>query len=609
MILTDSIRIVPFLHGKIAFSHHLRQLCSENQFDCIAVDIPTAFQDHISEAVDKLPIISALIAKNEPDLLYYLPIDPCDATIEGIRQARHRHIPFHCIGTPKLYQPQPLESMPDEYAVKRLGFAVFSTLCLHAAGLPGDGSDDDIAAAHIAQKLHHLRASKRNILALIHFRRFAAVTKHFQEEKTYNRSFDTDQNTAIFTRTINPDHLYFALGELPFIAGKSEIERLNPFSAPVDTAESVKDLFVETRDEYMGDSDSLVQLSPVRIQNALTFVRNLTVMSGRITPSLSDIVEAAKGVGGNSYGLKILQSARYYPFLAIESEEPVMNTGIDRVSLSLPGSEGQSKRTIKATNLFRDINLHWRTLSIKPDPSILKKSQYRYSWNPYGMCSHEPEDIKIESFNTHLRKKALSVMMENVSRTEKFTSSIKDGIDVRETLRNWHTGSIYVKEVPPVRGKLDTVVIIFDENHDESYPHRTVWYAEHDKESTLTFYATDPFGELLGPGIAKCRYGGLSLLFPPRVVPSAFELFATEAHSCAFKLTAGAILFSKEKAVAYVSAKRPGIEIRDFAQKHNKKLIWLPLSSFSNETLRKLRQFHILNGKNVRSWASRFIGD
>jgi hypothetical protein len=31
------------------------------------------------------------------------------------------------------------------------------------------------------------------------------------------------------------------------------------------------------------------------------------------------------------------------------------------------------------------------------------------------------------------------------------------------------------------------------------------------------------------------------------------------------------------------------------------------MASFSAETLRRLRKFHVLNGKHVRAWASRFI--
>jgi hypothetical protein len=226
------------------------------------------------------------------------------------------------------------------------------------------------------------------------------------------------------------------------------------------------------------------------------------------------------------------------------------------------------------------------------------------------MCSHVPEDISIERFNGTIRRKALKILVEDHARTEKFSTSVKDGIDIRDTLRFWHTGAIYVRELPPSRGKVDTVIIIFDAHHDERYPNRTTWYAEHQDESTLTFYATDPFDRLIGPGIARCRYGGLSLLFPPQPIPDIFNV-KTEHHlpDCASRITYGALLHSHEKIIVFVAPERPNGYLNNLARLHHKRLLWIPLATFSHETVRKLRQFHILNGKTVRSWARRFIGD
>ena len=203
-------------------------------------------------------------------------------------------------------------------------------------------------------------------------------------------------------------------------------------------------------------------------------------MSGRIIPDLFDIVEAAKGVGGNAYAVRILKSARYYPYIPAVNRNELIGTGIDRILIPEWGR-------FDSVNLFRDFQMYWRSISIKPDPSIERKKRYRYSWNPMGMCSHIPEDRRIESFNSFVRNKTLKVLMEDLIRSEKFTTSVKDGIDIRETLRNWHTGDIYVKELPPSKGKIDTVVIIFDSKNDHRYPHRATWYAEHNEESTLTF--------------------------------------------------------------------------------------------------------------------------
>jgi hypothetical protein len=603
--IAPGITLVPFLHGKMLFAAHVRDLCTAERFDCIAVDIPEAFQDDIGPAVQNLPYIQAAVARDFSDAeCFYMPVDPCDAAIEGIRQSFQNHIPYVCIGRPLLAERWPLRPLPDEYSIKKTGFDVFAALCLKAIGNPKAGSDNDLAGAYCAHRLRALSATYNNILALIHFRSFVRTVHHFKSRTPVAAaSMPPYRITSYY---VNPDHLYFALGELPFITGKAERERQDPFAKPIDAVIEIKNLFRETRNDYYDKEEKGASLSPVRIQAALTFLRNLTVESGCLIPSLFDIVEAAKGVGGNAYALHILKNARYYPYLPFELGAPLLGVGIDRITLP------ETNETIRAVNLFRDTALQWRTLAIRPDPTIERRKKYRYAWNPEGMCSHVPEDAKIERFNAHVRTKALKILVEEFARCEKFTTSVKDGIDIRETLRNWHTGGIYVKEIPPSRGKLDTVVIIFDDRHDERYPHRSTWYAEHGEESTLTFYATDPFVDLIGPGIARCRYGGLSLLFPPRPVPNIFEMTGganADFPDLTGRLAYGALLFSAERVVAYVAGRRPGLYLRTLALRLKKHLVWIPLASFSNETLRKLRTFHVLNGKEVRSWATRFIGE
>jgi hypothetical protein len=601
--LTKGITLVPVLHGRSAFAAEVRALCARESYDCIAVDLPEPFEDSLGPAVETLPLIQAVFAREiAEERCYYVPIDPCDAMIEGIRQSLQNRIPFACIGPSSCAEPTPLPPLPDEYSMKKIGFDVFSALCLQAIGNPAPDSVEDRAADCAAARLHELAATHRNILALVHFRHYARVVYHFglNEKSTAAEP----GHYQLSTHFVNPDHLYFALGELPFVTGKFEGERYDPFAAPLDIVNEIKNLFRETRDAYRQNDDDANVLSPARIQTALTFLRNLTVSSGFLLPTLFDIVEAAKGVGGNAFALRILKNARYYPYLPFELGAPLAGVGIDRVSLP------DRDEPFPAVNLFRDTVMLWRTISIRPDPTLDRKKKYRYTWNPLGMCSHVPEDVSIERFNDHVRAKSRRIMVEELARHEKFTTSVKDGIDIRETLRNWHTGSVYVKEIPPSRGKVDTVVIIFDDQHDERYPQHTTWYAEHPEESTLTFYATDPFGDLIGPGVARCRYGGLSLLFPPRSVPDVFELTKDmDFPSLSARLTFGALLFSAETNVAYVAARKPGVALKTIASRMKKRLIWIPLASFSSETVNRLKKFHILNGKEVRSWAARFIGE
>ncbi|HLP43535.1 MAG TPA: hypothetical protein VK465_18685, partial [Fibrobacteria bacterium] len=296
------------------------------------------------------------------------------------------------------------------------------------------------------------------------------------------------------------------------------------------------------------------------------------------------------------------EAARWYPYSAPD-EGGSLEIGRDHVRE--PGDEEPAP----AFNLLEDEPKIWRTVRIKKEPDRRRQRLYRYAWDPRGMCSHLPEDMRIEGFNRAVRRRSKEVVEGAHARTEKLTASLKDGIDVRETLRNWTTGGVYVREIPPTRGKVDTVVIVFDADHDDRYPQRTTWYAEHEEESTLTFYATDPMGKLIGPGIAEAEYGGLSLLFPPRPVRNVFDLPPEEFgfRGLAEQLVYGALLNSAEKNVAYVSDRKPSLRLRRMAARFRRRLIWVPLAAFSEETLRKLRKFHILNGKQVRAWATRFI--
>ncbi len=603
MNVCAGVTLVPVLHGRIVFARRVRELCAHNRYDCIAVDIPETFEADLGAAVDSLPVIQAVVARDQSEPLFYIPIDPCDAMIEGMRQARQNHIPCRCIANPELQRPEPLGPLPDGHAAQSIGFEPFAALCLRAIGNPEAGSSQDTAAQYAAWRLLQLRTEHERILALIHMRHFVRVVYHLGREQTHNRSFPQSSSYAIQSYAVNPDHLYFTLGELPFVTAKLEQERYSAFAEPVDPVEVIKDLFRETRDNYFDDKQDIIALSPARIQAGLQFLRNLTVADDRFMPTLFDIVAAAKGIGGNAYAVRILKNAKFYPYLPYEQSGDFLSAGIDRISLPGGGS-------FAAVNLFRDTAMIWQSLSIKPDPGELRKKKYRFQWNPFGMCSHVPEDRRIERFNAFVRSKALRILSEDLVKTEQFTTSVKDGIDIRETLRNWHTGHVFVREIPPSRGTVDMVIIIFDDEHDERYPHQATWFAEHKQESTLTFYATDPFEDMIGPGVARCFYGGLSLLFPPRVTPNAFEITQNSGLTrLSERLTYGSLLYSSERTVAYVAAKRPGVRLRSLARKSGKHLVWIPITGFSTETLGKLRRFHVLNGKEIRSWASRFIGD
>jgi hypothetical protein len=230
-------------------------------------------------------------------------------------------------------------------------------------------------------------------------------------------------------------------------------------------------------------------------------------------------------------------------------------------------------------------------------------------WNPYSQCSFPPEDELIESFRAHVFDRARAVMGADLAHTEKFSTSIKDGIDIRDTLRHWYEGEIYVKVLPPSRGRLDCAVMLFDSPADpRDYPWRSTWFAEHENESTLAFFSSDYRQEIIGPGIALATYGGAMFLYPPVALPDVWQDPRLDfTATLEERLLAAACLHSRCPQVVLLSSLPPGAGWRRLARKFRKQLVHLPLGQFSDATVQQLRMFHVLNGRQVRSYAAHFI--
>ena len=73
------------------------------------------------------------------------------------------------------------------------------------------------------------------------------------------------------------------------------------------------------------------------------------------------------------------------------------------------------------------------------------------------------------------------------------------------------------------------------------------------------------------------------------------------------RLLAAACRYSACPHIALLSAAPPGAGWRRLAQRYRKKWVHLPLSQFSDATIQQLRMVHVLNGRQVRSYAVEFI--
>jgi hypothetical protein len=324
-------------------------------------------------------------------------------------------------------------------------------------------------------------------------------------------------------------------------------------------------------------------------------------MDRRLTPDLYTISIAAQQILGDQYAVHLIETARNYPF-----EEEL---GLQEVTLGIDQARLPGDEIVSIVSRFPGPPLIWRSLKLQRRPIRQEMDRWKTQWNPYSQCSWPPEDTLIESFRTRVIDRARAIIGADLARSEKFTTSIKDGIDIRETIRHWYDGDIYVKVTPPSTGAIDCCVMLFEAQPDpQAYPWRTTWFAEHADESTLAFYATDFRAQFVGPGIALATYGGAMFLYPPVSIPDIWsDPRLSFAEGLEQRLVAAACMHARQRQIALLSPQPPSAVLRQIARRFQRSLIHIPLSKFNDALVQQLRMVHVLNGTEVRSFASHFI--
>jgi len=603
------IRALPIIHGSGDFAIRVREELLARPYDCVAVPLPPSFQDDVEAAIEELPRIS-IVAQldvddedgNEPTFSY-VPIDPCQGVIAGLRTAIGERIAraFIDMETPKFARSSAV--FPDPYALKRVSPAGFAAAVLPDIPPPNPGQHAD-RIAHMAERIRALEERYQSILFVCLLMDWPWVRDAYQRKLSGPDS--EPFFTPIQTFGVDPKTLIFLLGELPFLTGLYERGRRELTPDDNLSVDGVKEMVLQARDLLQTKQPRVAQrITPQLLSVYFRYARNLALIERRLTPDLYSLVIAAQQTAGDDFALAIAETARTYPYAGEPGPEELQATiGIDRAEVPVWGVASMVSR-------LPGQSLTWRSCELRPKPLERDKQVWRQKWNPHGMCSWPPEDDKIESFHRHVRDQAKAIIGSDLARSEKFTSSVMDGLDMRETLRNWHKGDLYVKVIPPSRGSVEVVVFLFDVPADpEVYINRATWYAEHSEESTLAFFATDPMSNLIGPGIAQADYGGALFLFPPRPIVDIWSDPRLDfTNVLEDRLLAAAFLHSRERHVAVVSPKPPLASWRRLARRYGKKIVPIPLNRFGGQMIERLRRFHVLNGRQVRSYAADFIRD
>jgi hypothetical protein len=165
-----------------------------------------------------------------------------------------------------------------------------------------------------------------------------------------------------------------------------------------------------------------------------------------------------------------------------------------------------------------------------------------------------------------------------------------------------------VREQERVAGDVGSIVVIFDEDRDDRYRYLTTWLGEHQNESDMAFYSTNPFDHMVGPGIGRAEYGGFLMTLPPRRM---FDVWSDPDYNFAEnkseRLLLAAIDYSVERLVVYVAKKPPRSVFRTIAARMGHRIVYIPIGQLSPTKLKKIRVVHVLDSHSRRAEAKEYL--
>jgi hypothetical protein len=646
MFEQDGVIGLPICHYRMEFALFVHDVIREMRPDALAIEYPASVKQGFITGVARLPYLSILIYPSRSQENIYLPIEPCDAGVEAVRSARELEIPLYFIDLDIDDPPTHLDRVPDSYALVGMEPSKFYKAWYEEFGRHLKKNEADLRREqYMAYRLQELRKKHDKVLLVCGMAHLQGIQERLRSPQILPMGFFRRQNAKVFN--LGRESSRSCLAEFGFLSAAYETYRGKDRMHPgVDSSQKLSirelqkgglnlrvisgglkqtsDLEAHVRQILRVSGESLEAKKPGwidrkavlelffseagksyerkfqedvklwQIRAMREFLHKYCCLEQRLMPDFFQMVNAGKGVIDDDFAYELWELGTTYPY---QEEKPSLMTvevGPQEVWL---GSEKIRFRPRIAERKMRRLGIPSR---LRPRD---KEGNWDQEFSAGTLCSYPVEDIAIEGFGETLKQKGAQILSMEHSRVEPFTVSLLDGIDYKETIRNFGEQKIFVRELRSFEGQIGSVILIFDEDREnEKYNYRLTWLGEHEQESDLAFYATDFQDQLIGPGMGRSLYGGLMMTYPPGRLFDVWTdpnyVFIKHKHEVL--LTAG-IEYSVKRNIVYVGPRPPRAVFKTLAARMGRKLIYLPLGSFSPHTLKRIRRFHVLSGHEKRN--------
>ncbi len=649
---SDGIRVLPVLHERVDLAAVARLVLEMVDPAAVAVELPTTLADAVRTAVRRLPQITLVVSEEPGEDALVWTATPGDPLVEALRWAEERGRPWFLVD-PDVPDPERRPQMlPDPWCAWTLGVERYlETVAELAGAVPATDAERrrELGMAHHLREASH--AADGPVLALVGASHAARVAAALRSPTA--TPLARVRREHVSTRHLHPDALTAILPDPPLAHAVWELLRTGSAPADATFADAVsRRVELEVlglrvisggrSDDRRRRADGVVRYAasvahrpapggrPVpdraRLAGAVwrmaaaswqeqtreiahpwqrrTFfdvIRRHARIQGLLVPGLYELVAAARGVADDNLAWEAFDVARSYPWQDEQAELETARLEGDLLDLGV--------RTVRFRRRFMRVKQRPVAVPVRRHPAPDEPFEWLEAFDGSAICSYPPEDVVVEDYGRFLRRKAVSVLAAERARSEPFTTSMLDGVDLRETLRRWHEGRVWVRELGRAPGDAGSVVVVFDDDRDgRGYPYLMTWLGEHDQESDMAFYATDPTRQVVGPGIMRATYGGFLLTSPPgRLFDVWHDPDYRDARSKPEVLLRAAVDYSRERNVVYVAPQPPPSRVVDWAARRGRRVVYLPLGSLSPVTVRRIRVLHILSGHDTRAVAKDYI--
>jgi hypothetical protein len=646
------VRVMPVLHERVDLAPIVRQTLEILQPEAVAVELPTTLGDAATRAVARLPRISAVISEEPGEEALVWVVAPGDPLVEAMRWATDNNREVLLVDPDVRYGHRRNDRLPDPHSLHQIGRGAYLELIRRLAGSAPYDERDILRERGIAHHLQH--AAERidgMIFCLVGAAHADRIADHLKGPTALPLA--RQRRSKVLLRNLHPESLTAVLPDPPLAHAVYEHLRSgNPPAFP-DFAETIAPRLelphgaltvvsggrIEDRAErgralsawaaQRGSRDTSdgyrvcdrAALSGVvwRVGAAsyteqtrsetpawqrrlfFDFVRRYARIRGQLVGGLYEWVVGARGVGDDNLAWEIFDVARCFPWQGEKAE--IATASIDGERLDL------GTRSVRFRRRFMRVKQRPIVVPVRARPTAEEPGEWLKAFRGDSICSYPPEDVVVEDWGRHLQQRAVSVLSAERARSEPFSTSMLDGIDLRETLLRHHEGRIWVREQGRDVGAAGSVVMTFEEDRDGTgFPYLMSWLGEHEQESDMALYATDPLEQVVGPGIMRATYGGFMLTYPPgRLYDVWQDPDYRMARTKPEVLLMAAIDYSVDKLVVHVGPHPPTTRIRDYATARNRKIVHLPLGSLSPASIQKVRVVHILAGRDKREIAKDYV--